>query len=656
MPGDGKRNHLLLTGATGFLGKVVLEAVLRRWPELEVTLIMRPRGRHGIESRFRRLVKLPCFSNLPPEWPNRVHILEGDLSHPGAGLSAEGHAQLINNVTHVIHCAASIEFDLPIQEAARANVDSTLNVMELARSCPSLRSVVSVSTAYVTSHQDGNPVYEVPAPLSRDPFQLYEEIRNGDPDEPALLRETGRPNTYTLTKALAEHLLIQRYNDLPLSILRPSVISACIEHPAPAWIDSGAAFAGFVYLVGAGHLQELVGNPRTRLDIVPCDVVTSHILDQLQDPPPPEERPRIRHSTAGVDRSTSIRESADEVVSFFREYQVDRLPRIRYLGSNRLLLAVNRGVGATLGLLTLKGRVFRRRSLEKRHKADEINARFRHFMLNTFDFRSSLPWPAPPVTPREYIRTICRGVYRHMMRRDESQLLVAGRKHTRVQQDWYWLLTRSTGPLSTRLGLYRVRRHLSAWAHRVTIDEPALLRAREDAPVGSLVVIHPVLSHSISTAAVLTAFSMLTRPTLGFGAVWVLPEALLPHSITTAVLPEDRRTTRTHLRPWILATRDHTSETPVGTVSGDPEDLVRMLASGVPTARIEVRLETDPDEHTLSQQEDASSLLLGKLGGYTGMRLLRRIAGSLPAHHGHVRSAHLHFEPGGAHVYPVEPG
>ncbi len=650
----GGNPHLLLTGATGFLGKVVLEQALRRDPGLTVTLFVRPRGKRSAATRFRHLSASPCFSRLPNGWSKQVDLVEGDLSQPGAGLTADDHNTLVSQVTHVVNCAASIDFDLPMNEALRANVDSALNVMELARACVGLHSVVNVSTAYVTPHRVNAAIAEEPAPLTDSASELYDRIRRGGYEsERHLLEQNALPNSYTLTKALCEHLLIERYDDLPLTILRPSIISAARAEPFPGWIDSGAAFAAFVYLVGAGHLQELIGDPRAKLDIVPCDVVAAHILGELFEPPAPLERPRIRHSTAGLEQSATIGEAATEITRYFHHYPVDRPARIRYLGPNTYALSLSRTFRNTLGLLSMRSSMFRQRTKEKRRQADEMNARFRYFALNSFAFRSSLNWPPPPLDPRGYIRTVCRGVYRNMMRRDERALLVAGRRHMRGQYHWSGLVSRSSGgtrlgngagfrELGTQLSLYRVRMRLARWAHRVTIDEPSLMDARAQAPPGALLIMHPVVAHSMSTAALLTAYAILTRANIGFGSVWVLSEDRLPKSLGSQ-LPHGPDLPGAHRRPWVIVARDDCRETPSGTVHENAELLNRRLAGGVTVTRVAVNLATAPDEHNLTQQEDASTFLLGRATGSGGTRLLRRIARSLPRHHRHVRSAHLIF-------------
>ena len=143
-----KKNELLLTGVTGFLGKVVLEELLRRREELSISTIhvlIRPKKGISAEERFHsEVVSSPCFSMLNEGWQEQVEILAGELIDEECGLDESTRTRLVDRVTHVIHCAASIEFDLPIIEAAAANIASSLNMLELARSLRRLQSMVQL--------------------------------------------------------------------------------------------------------------------------------------------------------------------------------------------------------------------------------------------------------------------------------------------------------------------------------------------------------------------------------------------------------------------------------------------------------------------------------------------------------------------------------
>jgi fatty acyl-CoA reductase len=233
---DGR--DVLLTGATGFLGKVVLYELLRRRQALgidRISVLVRTNRNGTAERRFENdIASSPCFADLDPNWTDYVAAVACDLSLPGAGIDVDERTALQETVTHVINCAASVQFDLPIEKAAAANITTALEMLELARGCKQLESFVNVSTAYVTPHvSDDEPVKEVLAPLPRPARELYEAIQRGEVDEDELMARSGHPNTYTLTKCIAEHLLVEQQGDVPLALVRPSIISASMERPTP---------------------------------------------------------------------------------------------------------------------------------------------------------------------------------------------------------------------------------------------------------------------------------------------------------------------------------------------------------------------------------------------------------------------------------------
>ena len=114
-------NHLLVTGATGFLGKVVLRQLIERRQELgieRITLLVRPQKKKGREvaprERFRQIVnRSALFADLKtrePRWSEIVDVVSCDLAENDGGVSEEALVALRQSVTHVLHCAASVEF------------------------------------------------------------------------------------------------------------------------------------------------------------------------------------------------------------------------------------------------------------------------------------------------------------------------------------------------------------------------------------------------------------------------------------------------------------------------------------------------------------------------------------------------------------------
>ena len=95
---------VLLTGATGFVGREVLARFLGAG-EGTVYALVRAEDDHAAAAR------LPSHE--------RLRAVAGDIEQPGLGLSRESAAELQSEVTTMVHCAASVSFDLPLDESRR---------------------------------------------------------------------------------------------------------------------------------------------------------------------------------------------------------------------------------------------------------------------------------------------------------------------------------------------------------------------------------------------------------------------------------------------------------------------------------------------------------------------------------------------------------
>ncbi|MBI4411941.1 MAG: SDR family oxidoreductase [Deltaproteobacteria bacterium] len=533
--------QIFLTGVTGFVGKVVLEELIRCRGEIgfeKVFVLIRP-GRRGEtpQGRFDKEVKAsPCFSRLPADWSNCVEVVAGDLSK--ADFLSARCKTLIRNVTHIINCAASVEFDLPLAQAVEANVTSALHVLELARLCERLVSMVSVSTAYVTPHPGGKPaIGEMLVKLPRPAEEIYASILNGTADEKTLLAETGHPNTYTYTKCLAEHLLVERKGDVPLTIVRPSIVSACWRHPFPGWIDSRAAFAGFVALIGSGRLRAVVAQYSTYLDVVPCDEVADKIIRAVMDQGQGtrDKGPKalghwslvtghwsvpIIHAACGLEKSSRIDMCISVIEDFFRRHPVDRYPHLRYVGADTFRFKIKHWryhrAPAFIGRhwFGLRGKERQRRMVVRlREQLNYLNEGFPYFTHNTFDFESSMPLEAPQFQPGDYIETVCRGVYRHLMMRDETEMLIGGREYKSPEMDIGWTIRQPKGNWVIRLFAYGVRKGLRKCTNKVTFDRPSFEAAQKAASKESLLVIVP--THRSYLDFVLCSYLFFSRSDLG---------------------------------------------------------------------------------------------------------------------------------------------
>lgn len=87
------------------------------------------------------------------------------------------------------------------------------------------------------------------------------------------------PNTYTFTKSMAERTLKKnRRPDLPVVLLRPSIIGASYKEPVPGWTDTFSAAGGLSLAGGMGIVNYVRGHGDYIADLVPVDHVANTII------------------------------------------------------------------------------------------------------------------------------------------------------------------------------------------------------------------------------------------------------------------------------------------------------------------------------------------------------------------------------------------
>ncbi len=190
-------------------------------------LLLRPKRGKASQQRLQELLEEPVFAGLENNL-GRVTAVEGDVELPGLGLSESEAARVASSVSVVFHAAATVRFDAAADEAVRVNVDGTRHVLQVAKTLASVAAVVHVSTAFAHCHL--GPTDEVKERI------YHEEVEKLDAEDPKLC---GRPNTYTLTKAMAELVLLEKeFASLPSVVVRPSIIVAARKVPFPGWVDN----------------------------------------------------------------------------------------------------------------------------------------------------------------------------------------------------------------------------------------------------------------------------------------------------------------------------------------------------------------------------------------------------------------------------------
>jgi thioester reductase-like protein len=259
----------------------------------------------------------------------KVEVIEGDVTREGLGIDEETSRRLQRNLDLIVNSSGLTDFNPDLREALAANTDAAVNILEFLRRTDHA-GLLHLSTCYVAGERDGRvPERLIPnyTPHRLPDFDAEQEWRSlqqviakaeaqaeGDEVTAGLrsqslskehaakslqgvaldnqirknrirwlktylteagtrrAKELGWPNTYTLTKSLAESLIAKLGAGLPIAIVRPAIVETSVAKPFLGWNEGINTSASLSYLLGT-YFRQLPSNESKRLDIIPVDEV-----------------------------------------------------------------------------------------------------------------------------------------------------------------------------------------------------------------------------------------------------------------------------------------------------------------------------------------------------------------------------------------------
>jgi long-chain acyl-CoA synthetase len=241
---------LLLTGATGFVGMELLGRYLERG-ERRVIVPVRAGDDAAAAVRLEEVLH-GMFGPRADRYRRRVDPVAADLTVDGLGLSRRRREAIAERVDQIVHCAASVSFALPLDEARRINVEGTRHMLELATLAQDrggLRRFGHVSTAYVSGTHQGK--------FHEHDHDVGQEFRN----------------SYEQSKFEAERLVRSR-RDLPVTVLRPSIV---VGDRRSGWTAAFNVLYWPLRAFARGLFPAVPAVPSAPVDVVSVDFVADAI-------------------------------------------------------------------------------------------------------------------------------------------------------------------------------------------------------------------------------------------------------------------------------------------------------------------------------------------------------------------------------------------
>ncbi|ALC46116.1 CG10340 [Drosophila busckii] len=272
-----KNKTILMSGATGFLGRVLIETILRTTAVKRIYILVRTKRGMDIQGRITDLTSDVIFSLLLKTKPNaleRITAIAGDCELADLGISAGDRKLLTQEVNIVIHSAATVNFMDPLHLALDINVRGTKLMVQLAKQMTHLEAFVHVSTAFSNCPMGHVNEHFYPGNLtaSYDKVLMMKEQLGAELiDEMAPVLLNKYPNSYTYTKALAEQVIQVEAQNLPICIFRPGMILPIHKGPHAGWINNLYGPIAFILGAAYGVVRLTVIDRSARSNIVPVD-------------------------------------------------------------------------------------------------------------------------------------------------------------------------------------------------------------------------------------------------------------------------------------------------------------------------------------------------------------------------------------------------
>ncbi|XP_050204928.1 fatty acyl-CoA reductase 3-like isoform X2 [Mercurialis annua] len=305
---------IFVTGVTGFLAKLFVEKILRVQPNVKkLYLLLRAADAISANNRFQneviekelfRVAKAKFGASLNSLISKKVTVICGDVSFHDLGIKDSSLVQeMKNELDLILNFAATTTFDERYDVAFGTNTMGANNVLCFAKSCKKLKLLSHISTAYVCGEKSG-VILEKPYGLNETlngivglniekekiliDQKLDELLAQGATE--ITIKETmkdlgsqraklyGWPNTYVFTKAMGEMVLGHFKENLPVVIIRPTMVTSTYKEPFPGWIEGARTIDALTVGYGRGKLTFFVVDLAAIVDVIPADMVVNAII------------------------------------------------------------------------------------------------------------------------------------------------------------------------------------------------------------------------------------------------------------------------------------------------------------------------------------------------------------------------------------------
>ncbi|CAI9105584.1 OLC1v1004534C2 [Oldenlandia corymbosa var. corymbosa] len=251
-----------------------------------------------------RVVKEKCGPNFSSLIAQKVTVVPGDITCENLGVHDSNLLEeMWKEVDVVVNLAATTNFDERYDVSLGINTMGAKHVLNFAKRCARMKVLLHVSTAYVSGEKEGL-ILETPYRMGETLNgttgldidyekkiidEKLKELRAENATEQDIklvmkdlgiqrARKFGWPNTYVFTKAMGEMLLGSLIGNIPLAIVRPTIVTSTYKEPFPGWVEGIRTIDSLAVGYAKGRLTCFLGDPNTIIDLIPADMVVNAMM------------------------------------------------------------------------------------------------------------------------------------------------------------------------------------------------------------------------------------------------------------------------------------------------------------------------------------------------------------------------------------------
>ncbi|CAL5000301.1 unnamed protein product [Urochloa decumbens] len=340
-----KGKSILITGSTGFLGKILVEKILRVQPDVhKIYLLVRGIDEPTAKQRVQQeVIDTDLFDLLREKRgkgfqqfvEEKVVALAGDIIHHNLGLETPMLDALAKEIDVIVNIAATTNFYGRYDVSLDVNVMGVKHLCQFAKQCARLKMLMHVSTAFVSGFREGLILEKPIKPgesLREGTFldidaelRLVREVKKqltmtnsstGGADDDTDKKKTERTamkelglqrarhhgwsNTYVFTKAMGEVLLGQLRGDIPVVIMRPSIITSVRADPVPGWMQGTRTIDTIIIGYAKQNLSCFLADLTFVMDVIPGDMVVNAMMAAMVAHSEEKGAQLVYHSTSSL--------------------------------------------------------------------------------------------------------------------------------------------------------------------------------------------------------------------------------------------------------------------------------------------------------------------------------------------------------------------